>query len=354
MYFYKQGKKWLFMLRRKAFLTLIKSRGTLDAGKRTGMKRIFIINPVAGPKNSADLLRPMIAAAAKTCPDPVEVLLTTHAGHAGEIVERCADTGEPVAVYACGGDGTLNEVIQVAAGKPWVMVGCVPCGSGNDFVRNFGSREAFLDIQAQLEATPCRIDTIHTEYGYSAAICAAGLDAKVAYGIPKFKRLPGCGGSMAYKLSIVEVFFGPLTSRLRVVLDGREQVGEYLMAAICNGRVYGGGYSAAPYAMMDDGWLDVVLVRTIPRLKIPGFLAKYKDGLHLTEDGQVQPDFRPYMTFCRVKSVTLENLGKNPLIVTLDGECAPRKVLHAEICPKNLTVLLPKNLEPARMALQRP
>ena len=342
------------MLRYKAFLTLIKSRGMIDAGKRAGMKRIFIINPVAGPKNSADLLRPMIAAAAKTCPDPVEVLLTTHAGHAGEIAECCADTGEPVAVYACGGDGTLNEVIQVAAGKPWVMVGCIPCGSGNDFVRNFGSREAFLDIQAQLEATPCRIDTIHTEYGYSAAICAAGLDAKVAYGIPKFKRLPGCGGSMAYKLSIVEVFFGPLTSRLRVVLDGREQVGEYLMAAICNGRVYGGGYSAAPYAMMDDGWLDVVLVRTIPRLKIPGFLAKYKDGLHLTEDGQVQPDFRPYMTFCRVKSVTLENLGKNPLIVTLDGECAPRKVLHAEICPKNLTVLLPRNLESARMAVQRP
>lgn len=316
------------------------------------MKRVFVINPVAGPKNPAEQLRPMIASAAGQCSDEVEVLETTHAGHAGEITERYASCGEPVAIYACGGDGTFNEVVQAAVGKPWVMAGCVPYGSGNDFVRNFGGREAFLDIPAQLKAEAHEVDTIRTEYGYSVAICAAGLDAKVAYGISKFKRLPGCGGSMAYKLSIVEVFFGPLTSRLRIVLDGREQVGEYLMAAICNGRVYGGGYVAAPYAMMDDGLLDVILVRPIPRLKIPGFLARYKDGFHLDRNGQVTEEFRPYMTFCRVKSIELENLGNHPLIVTLDGECAPRKMLHAEVCPKSLSILLPKGLEPEKIAIR--
>lgn len=318
------------------------------------MKRIFIINPVAGPRNPAEMLRPQIASVAGTLEDPVEILETTHQGHAREITERYAADGEPVAVYACGGDGTFNEVVQAAVGKPWVMAGCVPCGSGNDFVRNFGGREAFLDIGAQLKARPCPVDTIRTEYGYSVAICAAGLDAKVAYGIPKFKRLPGCGGSMAYKLSIVEVFFGPLTSRLRIVLDGREQVGEYLMLAICNGRVYGGGYSAAPYAMMDDGLLDVILVRPIPRLKIPGFLARYKEGLHLNREGRIAPEFRPYMSFCRVRRVELENLGRHPLIVTLDGECAPRRVLHAEVCPQNLTILLPKGLDPDKMAVRKP
>lgn len=317
------------------------------------MKRIFIINPVAGPKNPAEMLRPSIVSAAKDCRDSIEILETTHKGHAGKITAQAAAEGEPVAVYACGGDGTFNEVVQVAAGKPWVMAGCVPCGSGNDYVRNFGGRDAFLDIRAQLDAKAYSVDTIRTEYGYSVAICAAGLDAKVAYGIPKFKRLPGCGGSMAYKLSIVEVFFGPLTSRLRVVLDGREQVGDYLMMAICNGRVYGGGYSAAPYAMMDDGLLDVVLVRPIPRLKIPGFLARYKEGLHLNPAGEIAPEFRPYMTFCRVRHIELENLGKHPLIVTLDGECAPRKVLHAEVCPKNLRILLPKGLDPDKMAVRK-
>src|SRR5699024_9611232 len=147
------------------------------------------------------MLRPRIQAAAAQCADEVEILETTRPGHARDLAEQFAKAAEPVWLYACGGDGTFNEVVQAAVGHPNLSVGLVPCGSGNDFVRNFAPKEQFLDIAAQLAGSPHAIDTIRTEYGYSAAICAAGLDAQVAYGIPKFKRLPFCGGSMAYTLS---------------------------------------------------------------------------------------------------------------------------------------------------------
>ena len=320
-------------------------RVRLSREKGTQLKRVFVINPVAGPKNPVEMLRPRILSAARSAGVEVQILETTHAGHARELAEQFAQSGEPVWMYACGGDGTFNEMVQAAVESPSLSIGLVPCGSGNDFVRNFGGNAAFLDMDAQLRAIPHTMDTIRTEYGYSAAICAAGLDAQVAYGIPRFKRLPFCGGSMAYTLSIVEAFFSKLSHSLRVTLDDKVLEGQFMMSAICNGRQYGGGYTAGPHALLDDGLLDVVLLRPVPRLKIPGLLAKYKIGAHLSPDDTVMPEFRPYMTFCRARSVTMETLDGLPLIVTLDGECAPRTQLHAQVCEKNLSVLLPAGLE---------
>ena len=67
---------------------------------------------------------------------------------------------------------------------------------------------------------------------------------------------------------------------------------------------------------------------------MPGLLAKYKTGGHLTPDGRVAPEFQPYMTFCRVRKVSMEVLDARPIVVTLDGECAPRTSLHACVCCK--------------------
>lgn len=88
-------------------------------------------------------------------------------------------------------------------------MGCVPCGkSGNDYVRNFGTQAQFLDIDAQLAAKPFAVDLIQTPQGYGIDIYAAGIDAQVANGIPKWRRVPLCGGTTAYTLSILEAIFG--------------------------------------------------------------------------------------------------------------------------------------------------
>ena len=308
------------------------------------MKYLFIINPVAGKADASAALIPKIEAAAKELGVACEIIRTTHARHAAEIADVYAKSGEPVWLFACGGDGTLNELVQSAVGHSNVSIGCVPCGSGNDYVRNFGTKDDFLDISAQLRGSTATIDAIQTTYGYSVAICAAGLDAKVAYNIPRFRRLPGCGGTMAYTLSIIKVFFGKLGSEMEIMVDGQTLHGKYMMTAICNGRLYGGGYSAAPYAMMDDGLLDVVLVKKMPRIKIPTMLGVYKDGRHLTAEGAVIPALQPYMQTFHAKDVRLRVLDDQPLIVTLDGECAPRKELEARVVPQCLSIILPKTI----------
>lgn len=253
-------------------------------------------------------------------------------------------SGTPVALYACGGDGTLNELVQGAAGSANVAVGCVPCGSGNDYVRNFGAagQAPFLDFAAQLQAQPCRVDLLQTSLGIGIDICAAGLDAQVAYGIPKFRRLPGCGGTAAYTLSILQAMLSRFGHKLRVAIDGKENTGTYMMAAICNGGYYGGGYQAAPYAAMDDGLLDIVLVKPISRIQVAGILAKYKAGRHMQDADTIVPEFRSFMTFYRARSVEMQVLDNRPIIATIDGECAPVMELKAEVLPSALNVLLPR------------
>ena len=216
-----------------------------------------------------------------------------------------AACGRPVRLYACGGDGTLNEILQGAAGHPQVELACLPLGSGNDFVRNFACPiERFRDVKAQIRGEAQSLDVILTDRGYCAAICSAGLDAQVAYGIPKFRRIPLCGGTMAYKLSILQQLLGPLGRRLVLEIDGQRMEQDCLMAAVCNGSTYGGGFYAAPQASLTDGLLDVVVVRRIGLLRIARVLGLYKEGRHM-RNGEVLPELQDVIWTTRARHVTV-------------------------------------------------
>lgn len=311
------------------------------------MRHIFIINPTSGKKNISQLLRPQIAEAAEKLGVTTEIVETEYKGHATKLTrqfaEEAAERQELVRVYACGGDGTFNEVMSGAQGQEWVQVGCIPHGSGNDFVRNFGSREDFLDVAELMDGEAETIDMIKTNAGWSAAICAAGLDAQVAYSIPKYRRLPFCGGSMAYYLSIVEQLCGKIGQKLSINIDGEVIEGDDLLIAICNGRYYGGGFFAAPEASLDDGMLDIIIVKKISRLRIAGVLAVYKAGTHI-RNGQVADKVADIIQYRRGRKVTVNCLDEKPLIMTLDGECSKQTELTAEVVENCATVVVPKKL----------
>lgn len=307
------------------------------------MRHVFIVNPVSGKADASGVLVPQIIEAAKAAGVEYEILLTEYPGHAVRLARSQAEPGEPVRLYACGGDGTLNEVLLGAGGSANTEVACVPCGSGNDFVRNFGGQALFLNLPDLIAGQAVSIDLIETQYGIAAAICSAGLDAQVAYGIPKFRRMPFCGGSMAYNLSIVQCVCGRLGHKLRITADGESVTGEYLMLAICNGTAYGGGFIAAPEASMSDGLLDLVVVKKIGRARMLQVIGLYKSGKHI-QNGQVIPELRDVIDYKRVRRVEVQTLDGKPIVVTQDGECAPRNNLTAVVKPGAARVVLPKSL----------
>lgn len=312
------------------------------------MQYVFIINPAAGKADASQTLAPQIEAAGRALGVSPVIERTMHPGHAREIAARYAAGSEPANLYACGGDGTLNEVLQAVAGCGHLALGCVPCGSGNDYVRNFGTAEDFLDMRAQLQAKPARLDLLKTSCGLGVDICAAGLDARIAYTIPRYRRLPGCGGTMSYTLSIVENLFRRMGHELRIALEGENphtETGSYTLLAVCNGQLYGGGYLAAPQARMDDGVLDVLLVPRIRRLDLLRIIGGYKKGDHMAPDGTVRPAYQKYIQAYRAKKVRIEVLDERPLIVTLDGECTPcTDAIEIELQPAALNALLPPAL----------
>ena len=323
------------------------------------MRYLFLLNPAAGKQDCTVQLIPQIRAAAARAgwsEADYTIHTTEYAGHARELAraaaQEAAQAGDSLRIWTAGGDGTFMEAMTGVQGFSNAAVGCLPYGSGNDFLRTYGTRAEFTDLDAQLAGGEVTIDLLETSLGLSATICAAGLDAQVAYGIPKFRRIPLCGGEMSYLLSIVEQLCGHIGRRVTFTIDDEELTVDCLMCAICNGRTYGGGFCAAPEAQPDDGWLDVYIIRKVSRVTIAKLLGMYKSGKHF-QNGQLVRAAEPYFIYRRAKQVSLRAAdGRGPIVATADGECAPKEQITVQVQPLAGRILLPK---PAfeRFAAQR-
>lgn len=277
------------------------------------MKHIFIVNPAAGKGSAAKRIIPEIEAYFEKHKDLSWEIYQTKAPDDGKMyAETVAKTGEAVRFYACGGDGTLYEVVNGAYKYSNAAVGIIPLGSGNDFARVFGGSEKLFDIDAQVNGETVPFDLIDAGGHVAINQCSMGLDAEVCAKQAYFKKLPGVGGEFAYTLALFYCLFRRLKSEFKVVIDDKETYEGTMLFSLCaNGRWYGGGYKGAPKAVPNDGLLDFVMVRkTVGRLKLVGLVGKYKRGEHLDWD---------FTTYVRGKKMQI--FSKKPAAVNVDGEC---------------------------------
>ncbi len=306
------------------------------------MRHVFILNPKAGKKGLALELRGKISAYFARHPElDYTVHLTDGVGAATRLAAMECEKGDQVRLYACGGDGTLQETANGIPAGSDAELAVVPCGSGNDYVRTFGSREDFLDIPALVEGEAIPVDAVDCDGRLSLNIASIGMDAAVCAKMIRYKHLPGVSGSLAYDVAILDVFCHPIGDDMVIEIDGEDGLvrrqGRYFLALAANGQYYGGGYKGAPQAVPDDGVLDFVLVKKIPRLQIPKFLGNYKRG-----------DYA-HLPFCEhIRGMAMRVKAAKPTYCNVDGECSLADTMRFSIIPKAFRFVLPKALAEAR------
>ena len=274
------------------------------------MRHLFIINPAAGKRETTAQLEKLLSKVSF----PHEVAYTSGEGDALELTRTAARDPEPLRVYACGGDGTLNEVVNGAAGQDHVAVTNVPKGTGNDFLKIFGPsfRERFYDLEALAAGPQTAFDLMDCNGKLGIDVVCAGVDARIAADVHRYKDLRFVSGKGAYVLSLVENIFlkginRPLTVHMGdISWENRPTA----ILCICNGRYYGGGFMPVRDAMPDDGVLDMLLVR---KVSLPTFLrlvGKYAKGL-----------YRRYpQLICEYHGGEVTFSAPDPITVVVDGE----------------------------------
>ena len=294
------------------------------------MKHLFIINPAAGKKSTTAELDKLL----HTLSFDHEVVYTKEAGDAEKITRVAAQTGEELRIYACGGDGTLNEVVNGAAGYDNVAITCVPKGTGNDFLKIFGPdyRALFYDLEALAVGPQTPFDLIDCNGKLGIDMVCAGVDARIGAGVHRYKRWHFVSGMGAYVLSLLEhVLFRGISRPMHVEVNGQILDGPSALLCVCNGRYYGGGFMPMPEAMPDDGVLDMLHVNKVSLYQLPALLGKYAKGRY--------KELPKFITDFHCQSISFSS--REEITAVVDGEVIRDKSFLVRLSERKVNFFYP-------------
>ncbi len=295
---------------------------------------LFIINPAAGSYNRTEKVSEIIHKICRARKLSYEIRVSTAPGECGRIAREAAQTGRELRIYACGGDGTLNEVVAGAAGFDNAAVSVYSGGSGNDFVKLFDDPKAFFDLHRLMDAEEATFDLIDCNGDISLNICSVGLDARIGTDVSNYKRIPLLQGFRAYAASTVVNVVRGIAEHYAVEVDGETVDDEFTMICVCNGRFYGGGFNPVPTADPTDGLLDVLLVKKVTRAQVPLVIGKYKAGRYAELPHLVR----------HIQTDKLTIRCDAPTPINLDGELRTARDVTFRISEKKIRFFYPKGL----------
>ena len=298
------------------------------------MKHLFIINPAAGSRNQTEDYRKKIAESCEARGLDYSIRVSGAPGRCCKIAREAAQTGEEYRIYACGGDGTLNEVVNGVAGYDNVAITVFSGGSGNDFARMFSDPDAFRDLERLLDAEEIAFDLIKCNDDYSLNICSVGLDARVGHDVANYKRLPLLSGFRAYAVSTLVNVIKGIHEHYVIEVDGQRLDGRFTLVCACNGKYYGGGFCPVPNADPTDDKLEVLLVKDVSRLKVAQVVGAYKEGKYAKF-----PKLIRHISTDKITIYCDKETGIN-----LDGEKRMGTQIEFRIADEKLRFFYPKGL----------
>lgn len=327
------------------------------------MRTVFIVNPKAGQGKGNKKFTEKIRHVAEKTGTAVEIYTTAGIGDAEILARQIAkeSKAEPTRIYACGGDGTLNEVLngvlhagcECGAGSKGnenceggadIAIGVVPIGTGNDFCRNFPEAADFTDIEAQLAAEPKRCDAIKysgilagkEQTRYCANMFNIGFDCNVVDLTATLKTYPLLSGSLAYLMAVLAILVKKKGANLKVEVDGEvKHDGPLLLTAVANGCFCGGGVKSSPEAKPDDGRMDYNIITNVKRTEFFKLFPHYAKGTHMSV-----PGIERILHSGQAKQIVITpNEGNMRLCA--DGEITDAGRVEMEIQEKAFTFLVP-------------
>ncbi|WP_299031782.1 diacylglycerol kinase family protein [uncultured Anaerococcus sp.] len=296
-------------------------------------KILFIINSNAG-KTEFDIRKEDIEETFRKAGrlSEIEVVNTRYKNHTKYLIDAFDTLNyDEKIVIICGGDGSLNELVNVAYGKNMTL-GLIPTGTGNDFAKNF-SYENFT-LKSLLNFKSKKIDLIKVNDFYSINVTSLGFDTQILDRAYKYLEKNPKLGKKAYIKAVISSLNKITSENLELKLklkDGSnfEISGNFLISALCNGGFYGSGFNPAPEAKIDDGVLNLLLASKIPFIKFLPMIKKYKEGRH--KDSK-------YIREVLVKSGTIRS--KDIFLANADGEIFQTNEIKFQVLPKALNWVL--------------
>lgn len=281
------------------------------------MKHIFVINPCAGKQDSTqEITHKVEVYASKNHDFEYQIYITQSSGDATLFVRQYCQQhpDENVRFYACGGDGTLNEVVSGLVGFPNAQVTVVASGSGNDYIKYYATHADFNDIARLVDGVAHPVDVMKVNDRYSINVCNLGFDAMVCKTGNDLRRKPIIGGKHAYTSGIVKCIFTSRSNYVRMSVDGDPFYdGLMLLCTLSNGQYVGGNYKCAPLSKNDDGLLEVSLFKRMSLWKFVRLIDDYSKGTHIN-----RPEVKKLMQYRQGTEVELAS--PDPFYLCIDGE----------------------------------
>lgn len=327
------------------------------------MKHIFIINPTSGKKRKLERLVADINSAALKLKADYEIYFTKSSGDGKNYLQNLcrehslyntrltAEGKEPeiLRVYGCGGDGTLNEMVNGSFGFDNIEIGIIPTGTGNDYVRNYGKVSDFLNIENQMLGTAQHSDLIKysAEYngnitsGYGANMFNIGFDCNTVDMTDTTKTWPLLRGHPAYLVAVGITFVKKKGANLRIEYeDGRVKDGPVLLIAIANGCFCGGGVKGVPESILDDGLMDVSVVNDISRGRFISLYPSYARGTHMQRHAIINNNIIEYT---KEKALTVTS-NEESMRFCCDGEITTQKKVTFSMVEDAFLFVVPAGL----------
>ncbi|HEY0514289.1 MAG TPA: diacylglycerol kinase family protein [Thermoanaerobaculia bacterium] len=235
----------------------------------------FLVNPAAGRGTGKAHIDRIRVLASKL---GAGLCVSRKVSDLADQARRAAEDGVERLLVA-GGDGTMHHAVQGLAGTSCAL-GVVPLGSGNDLAGTLGiPPDLEVAVDRAVKGEIRRIDLAKVGETYCVGYAGVGFDSEVARAASEGRVLRG---ALIYFYAVIHTLITFEPPRMRVVYDGGEFEGRAMFTVVNNLPRFGGGMRIAPEARIDDGLLDLVIVREVPKPVLLSIFPKVYSGKHVS------------------------------------------------------------------------